>query len=142
MHVSTQPLKPTLVSPCRIWEHLLEIAEFGDTTIIITTHYIEEARQANMVGLMRQGRILAEANPELLVQRYEEQVRGRGRGQTGSHTPFPWLLLFSVSRSLRLEVSGYGDAGVDASSGVVHVWFFSDPGGRVFEAVRGRLRHR
>ena len=59
----------------RIWEHLLEIAEYGNTTIIVTTHYIEEARQANMVGLMRNGRILAESNPEELVQKYDERVR-------------------------------------------------------------------
>lgn len=38
-------------------------------TVIITTHYIEEARQAHVVGLMRHGRLLAEASPEdLLVQ--------------------------------------------------------------------------
>ena len=34
---------------CRIWRHLLEITSAGNTTIIITTHYIEEARQAHMV---------------------------------------------------------------------------------------------
>ena len=34
----------------RIWIHLQEITSFSDTTIIITTHYIEEARQANMVN--------------------------------------------------------------------------------------------
>jgi ABC-type multidrug transport system ATPase subunit len=37
------------VSVCRIWEHLVDIARDHNTTIIITTHYIEEARQANMV---------------------------------------------------------------------------------------------
>ena len=50
----------------------MEVAEYGNTTIIITTHYIEEARQANRVGLMRNGRILAEANPLDLVEKYEE----------------------------------------------------------------------
>ncbi|XP_065887972.1 ABC transporter G family member 23-like isoform X2 [Dysidea avara] len=51
----------------KIWEHLLEITSTGNTTIIITTHYIEEARQANRVGLMRTGRLLAEAPPEELI---------------------------------------------------------------------------
>ena len=32
-----------------IWEHMLEISQSRKTTIIITTHYVEEARQANMV---------------------------------------------------------------------------------------------
>ncbi|GFU44445.1 ABC transporter G family member 23 [Trichonephila clavipes] len=39
-------------------------------TIIITTHYVEEARQANFVGLMRDGRLLAETNPEVLINQY------------------------------------------------------------------------
>lgn len=33
----------------------------------MTTHYIEEARQANVVGLMRQGRLLAENSPDQLM---------------------------------------------------------------------------
>lgn len=35
--------------------------------MIVTTHYIEEARQANVVGLMRQGRLLAENSPDQLM---------------------------------------------------------------------------
>ncbi|KRT81367.1 hypothetical protein AMK59_5794, partial [Oryctes borbonicus] len=38
-----------------------------NTAIVITTHYIEEARQANFVGLMREGRLLAEESPEKLM---------------------------------------------------------------------------
>ena len=37
-------------------------------TILITTHYIEEARQASRVGLMRNGRLLAEDPPNELVK--------------------------------------------------------------------------
>lgn len=33
----------------RIWQHLVEIVKGGQVSVIITTHYIEEARQANMV---------------------------------------------------------------------------------------------
>ena len=33
----------------RIWQHLLTLARRGHITIIITTHYVEEARQAHMV---------------------------------------------------------------------------------------------
>uniref|UniRef100_T1JLM1 ATPase AAA-type core domain-containing protein n=1 Tax=Strigamia maritima TaxID=126957 RepID=T1JLM1_STRMM len=35
-----------------IWEHLLEICTTGSVTVIITTHYIEEARQANKSNLV------------------------------------------------------------------------------------------
>ena len=40
------------------------------TTILITTHYIEEARQASVVGLMRNGALLAEENPLRLMENY------------------------------------------------------------------------
>ena len=42
----------------------------AETTIVITTHYIEEARQANVVGMMRFGRLLAEGSPADLLDRY------------------------------------------------------------------------
>lgn len=39
-------------------------------SVIITTHYIEEARQANVVGLMRHGKILAEDSPDELMRKH------------------------------------------------------------------------
>jgi len=57
----------------RIWGHLKEISKSG-VTVIITTHYIEEARQADCVGLMRKGRILAEGEPEELMLRYNQET--------------------------------------------------------------------
>ena len=56
-----------------IWNHLLEISKSSklQTTIVITTHYIEEARQANVVGMMRFGKLLAEAPPDVLLQTYQ-----------------------------------------------------------------------
>ncbi|XP_068207094.1 ABC transporter G family member 20-like [Palaemon carinicauda] len=53
-----------------IWQHLLDICKTGKTTIIITTHYIEEARQADKVGLMRGGRLLAETSPSSLISHF------------------------------------------------------------------------
>ena len=35
----------------RIWHHLLELVSTQQTTIIVTTHYIEEARKAHTVSL-------------------------------------------------------------------------------------------
>ena len=54
----------------KIWNHLLQLAKISSKTIIITTHYIEEARHATMVGLMRSGRLLAEERPGVLLSRY------------------------------------------------------------------------
>ncbi|XP_017774597.1 PREDICTED: ABC transporter G family member 20 [Nicrophorus vespilloides] len=56
-----------------IWDHLLHITKGGRTTVIITTHYIDETRQAHMIGLMRGGYLLAEESPERLVQHYHAQ---------------------------------------------------------------------
>ncbi|XP_044021035.1 ABC transporter G family member 20-like isoform X2 [Aphidius gifuensis] len=51
-----------------IWDHLVQITKDGNKTIIVTTHYIEETRQAGMIGLMRSGRFLAEESPSRLME--------------------------------------------------------------------------
>ncbi|CAF3580506.1 unnamed protein product [Rotaria sp. Silwood1] len=56
----------------KIWSHLINISKTSKTTIIITTHYIEEARKADRVGLMRSGRMLAEDEPSLLLNKYNQ----------------------------------------------------------------------
>ncbi|CAG2115275.1 unnamed protein product, partial [Medioppia subpectinata] len=52
-----------------IWYHLKWLCRSG-LTIILTTHYIEEARSADTVAFMRCGKILAEDNPNLLLDKY------------------------------------------------------------------------
>ncbi|XP_035760673.1 ABC transporter G family member 23 [Neolamprologus brichardi] len=54
----------------KIWHHLVEIVKTGKVSVIITTHYIEEARQANVVGLMRHGRLLAEGPPDAVMKQH------------------------------------------------------------------------
>ena len=54
----------------RIWSHLLLLSHSG-VTIIITTHYVEEARDANTVGFMREGRLLAQESPEIIMKMCE-----------------------------------------------------------------------
>ncbi|XP_032678844.1 ABC transporter G family member 23 [Odontomachus brunneus] len=51
-----------------IWDHLVQITKGGNKTIIITTHYIEETRQAGIIGLMRGGKFLAEESPTKLME--------------------------------------------------------------------------
>lgn len=53
-----------------IWTHLGELVEKEQLTVLITTHYIEEAKDANRVGLMRDGIMLAEDTPALLLEHY------------------------------------------------------------------------
>ena len=51
-----------------VWSHLAHLAGHG-RAVLVTTHYIEEARQAGRVGLLRGGRLLAEESPEALLGR-------------------------------------------------------------------------
>lgn len=54
----------------RIWEYLSELARVG-TTIIITTHYIDETKQAHKIGLLRDGQLLAEDSPLEILRKFE-----------------------------------------------------------------------
>ncbi|CAL7937625.1 unnamed protein product [Xylocopa violacea] len=51
-----------------IWDHLVHLTKEGNKTVIITTHYIEETRQAGIIGLMRGGKLLAEESPTKLME--------------------------------------------------------------------------
>jgi ABC-type multidrug transport system ATPase subunit/ABC-type multidrug transport system permease subunit len=57
----------------KIWEHFVELATTEGTSIIITTHYIEEARQADYVAMMRRGTMLEEGRPDDLILKYKEK---------------------------------------------------------------------
>ncbi|KAF2878619.1 hypothetical protein ILUMI_27552 [Ignelater luminosus] len=57
-----------------IWAHLVDITRGGLTTVIITTHYIDETRQAHLIGLMRGGYFLAEESPEKLLTQFRTQT--------------------------------------------------------------------
>jgi ABC-type multidrug transport system ATPase subunit len=51
----------------RVWDHLQTISREG-VTIIITTHYIDEAGKADRVGMMRNGVLLAEDSPTAVME--------------------------------------------------------------------------
>lgn len=57
----------------RIWKYLVKVTEELGTAVIITTHYIEETREAHRVGLMRGGKLLAEESPEYLIQNFNTE---------------------------------------------------------------------
>ncbi|GBP06208.1 ABC transporter G family member 20 [Eumeta japonica] len=71
--VATLPLKKNQATVIdvyfvyRIWEFLAELAR-GGTTVIITTHYIDETKQAHKIGLLRNGQLLAEDSPENILR--------------------------------------------------------------------------
>jgi ABC-2 type transport system ATP-binding protein len=45
------------------WEHFSELKTRG-ITIVITTHYMDEARRCDRVGFMREGKLIAEGRPK------------------------------------------------------------------------------
>lgn len=53
-----------------IWKYLIDITQKSKITVIITTHYIEEAKTADRVGLMRRGKLLAEDSPKDLLTKF------------------------------------------------------------------------
>lgn len=54
-----------------IWDYLVLLSTKEQLSIIITTHYIEEARAANVCGLMRQGKLLVEESPDFLMEKFK-----------------------------------------------------------------------
>ncbi|MEM3444373.1 MAG: ABC transporter ATP-binding protein [Thermoplasmata archaeon] len=67
------------------WEYFYKLRKKG-TTILLTTHYMDEAEQCTLVGLMRNGRLIAEGEPEKLkkeigASRLEEVFLHFARGR-------------------------------------------------------------
>lgn len=55
----------------KIWNYMMHLTRTTNLAIIITTHYIEEAKQANCCGLMRGGILLIEDTPSHIIQKYQ-----------------------------------------------------------------------
>ncbi|XP_063228570.1 ABC transporter G family member 20-like isoform X2 [Bacillus rossius redtenbacheri] len=112
-----------------IWNHLVQITKDGNKTVIITTHYIEEARQAHTIGLMRSGRLLAEESPHVLLSMYgcqslEEVFLKLSRKQGSGASGVPEL---NFSNNISLASLHWGRKGdpvyVTEESGVVGLNF-------------------
>ncbi|XP_071579699.1 uncharacterized protein [Temnothorax nylanderi] len=54
-----------------IWAYLIEITQKEGITVLITTHYIEETKNASKIGLMRCGKLLAESPPQKLLEQFQ-----------------------------------------------------------------------
>ncbi|XP_015793009.1 ABC transporter G family member 20-like [Tetranychus urticae] len=54
----------------RIWKFLVQLTVEEKITVIITTHYIEECRRADLVGFMDKGNVLVEGPPKDLMEKY------------------------------------------------------------------------
>jgi len=57
-----------------LWEHLTRVRTESGTTILLTTHYIEEAEQADRICIVDRGKVVLNGTPDAvkarLVQEY------------------------------------------------------------------------
>ncbi|CAG2172844.1 unnamed protein product, partial [Oppiella nova] len=56
---------------CRIWEYLEDMCKNDGTTVVITTHYLEEATTASNVAYIQSGTLLVQSNPRDLLTAYQ-----------------------------------------------------------------------
>lgn len=54
----------------KIWKFLIYSTKTSSLSVIVTTHYISEAQQANRCGLMRDGVLLTEDSPKNIMRRF------------------------------------------------------------------------
>jgi ABC-2 type transport system ATP-binding protein len=88
-----------------LWDYLRLVRQENGTTVFFTTHYLEEAEQADSVCIMKQGKIVARGTPAQikaeLVKAYlliDAENRAALRAElTHLHLPFTETPLFRLS---------------------------------------------
>lgn len=55
------------------WENLFELSE-GGTTILVSTHYMDEAERCHRLGILDRGRLVADGSPRQLEQSLDAAV--------------------------------------------------------------------
>jgi ABC-2 type transport system ATP-binding protein len=56
-----------------LWDYLGEVRAHSDTTIVLTTHYLEEAEQADRICILDQGRIVSLGTPDEIKRELLEE---------------------------------------------------------------------
>lgn len=52
----------------KIWKYLKELSQAHGVTVVMSTHYMGEAQQADVVGFVRSGRMVFEGNYREILQ--------------------------------------------------------------------------
>jgi ABC-2 type transport system ATP-binding protein len=55
------------------WETLFDLVDEG-TTILVSTHYMDEAERCHSLAILDQGKLVAEGSPELLSDNIDAQI--------------------------------------------------------------------
>ncbi len=110
------------------WESLFDLVEAG-TTILVSTHYMDEAGRCHELAILDQGRLAAAGSPEALSRDIDAQVvvlrtdRPRRAGKA-LHAE-PWVLsVAQIGNELRvLAASEHDDAAVAVADTVRRAGF-------------------
>ena len=87
----------------RIWQRIHELNEEEGITVLMTTHYLEEAENCDRIAIVDQGRIVALGTPE-------ELKSGIGRDGVEAATASPELLIERLRDEFGLEATA-GEGG-------------------------------
>lgn len=109
----TQGLDPQ--NRTKIWEYIRTLKANTDTTLLLTTHYMEEAEAlADRVGIMDDGKIVVEGTPsELITQMGADNVQVIGNGNQDAFCQK--IGQFSYVESLN-QANGIIQIGVDSGN--------------------------
>jgi ABC-2 type transport system ATP-binding protein len=59
----------------QIWEYIRRVRHERELTVVLTTHYLDEAHKlADRIGILNRGRLVAEGSPDELIAHLEEDV--------------------------------------------------------------------
>ncbi|XP_035706107.1 ABC transporter G family member 23-like [Folsomia candida] len=58
----------------KIWGYLTKLVKSDGITILVTTHYTQEALHCDKIGILRNGRLLVEENPQVLLDKFNTNL--------------------------------------------------------------------
>ena len=96
------------------WEKLFDLADAG-TTILVSTHYMDEAERCHRIAILDSGRLVADGTPgqltgELAGRTLGVQSRTPRRAQAALHAVPGVLSVAQVGNELRVLCAANGDA--------------------------------
>lgn len=98
------------------WEKLFDLADAG-TTILVSTHYMDEAERCHRIAILDEGRLVADGTPAALTQALAGRTFGvrtaqARRAQAALHGEPGVLSVAQIGAMLRV----LGSAGLDAAA--------------------------
>jgi ABC-2 type transport system ATP-binding protein len=111
----------------RIWDYLQELRRQDKITIMLTTHYLDEAEKlADKVGIIDEGKLIVEGSPaELIASLGTDVVKLTGRGALENFKQAlrlqNWIAAFRVARAGSEETTGGEEAAEAPEDGPVDI---------------------